>query len=88
MSAIELLERQLAANDLALDFVEHEVGCYDFAKNWAAVKVRECPVKKIDAWLKAIGAQRAGLAAEISDNLDQLAKDAPTWLAPYSRKLG
>lgn len=87
MSAYDLLEQQITVHDLALDFAEHEVGCYNFKENWVVLKAKECPVEKIRRWLHQVEPARVDLADKISNVLDDLAARNVTWLAPYTRSI-
>lgn len=48
---------QMDTEDLALTFMEEEVGRFDWQKNWNAVKERGDVRGKIQRWLKALNVE-------------------------------
>lgn len=64
--------------DLALQFVEDELGRFDFRVNWAKVKEKGDVRQRIQQWLEALNAD--GNPDEIIEYLDRLVTDrAGNW---------
>lgn len=65
--------------DLALLYVEEEVGRFDWKKNWAAVKQKGGVRERLEQWLKSI--QEQASPDEIISYLDRMCSDrAGIWL--------
>jgi len=65
--------------DLALSFMENEVGRFDWANNWAKLKSDGTARQKIQDWLDALQIEHD--PGEIASYLDQLtAERAGRWL--------
>jgi len=64
--------------DLACQFVEEEVGRFDFRTNWAKVKEKGDVRQRIQQWLEALNTE--GNPDEIIEYLDRLVADrAGNW---------
>ena len=64
--------------DAALQFIEDEVGRFDFRNNWAKVKEKGGVRQRIQQWLEALNAD--GNPDEIIEYLDRLVVDrAGNW---------
>ena len=64
--------------DLACQFMEDEVGRFDFRNNWAKVKEKGGVRQRIQQWLEALNAD--GNPDEIIEYLDRLVTDrAGNW---------
>lgn len=77
-----LLEDVLDDTDLALDYIEHEIGANRFVANWSKLKAVKNPVTAVQQWLDAIGDK--GNAAEIVKIIDDLAAKDTKWLTPFT----
>ena len=71
--------------DLALDYVEHEVGPNKFVDNWGRIKKSRDPVHHIKQWLRRT--KTPGNAAEIVSILDELASKGTTWLTDFTCRI-
>jgi len=58
--------------DLALHFVEEEVGRFDWRNNWHTLRVAGTAAQRVTDWLKAIGT--AHDPGRIMDYLDRMAE--------------
>jgi len=76
MAAPKSNVEELAIDDnfasLAADFVECEVGQFDFINNWANIKKRASFVADVEQWLMDLGINR-GYAPELIAAIDKLA---------------
>jgi hypothetical protein len=86
MAAAQIFDDVSREVDLALDFIEHEVGCNDFVTNWPQWKSAADPVARVQEWLKSTGTRGAS-AESIILAIDELAKRGTAWLTPYNRRL-
>ena len=68
--------------DLALDFVEHEIGANNFVSNWAKLKASKNAANVVSSWLSKIGAK--GDADRIVQVIDELSKSGTGWLTPFT----
>ena len=77
--AIQFKQRHLVeTEDLALQYVEDEVGRFDFRNNWAKVKEKGGVRQRIQQWLEALNVD--GNPDEIIEYLDRLVTDrAGNW---------
>jgi len=65
--------------DLALSFMEEEVGRFDWANNWAKIKESGTARQKIQDWLDALHIEHS--PDDISSYLDKLTSERPgRWL--------
>jgi len=70
-----LLDDEVSVGDIAADFIEDEVGHYDWVNNWNVVRARENPVVMVQAYL-----DRYGLVSDaqaVADTIDRMAQDNP-----------
>lgn len=81
-SVRQLLEDQQKVHDLALSFVETELGANHFVKNWRQLKASGDHERVIQRWLTAIGSRIK--AADIILVLDDLAAIGSKWLTPFT----
>jgi len=77
-----LLEEIQDSTDLALDFIEHEIGGNSFAKNWKATKQSRNVVEMVANWMRKIGAN--GNPEQIVKVIDELADRGTNWLTPFT----
>ncbi len=61
--------------DIALEFVEQELGRFDWRNNWATAKASGALPQRIQAWLEAVGTNAD--AQEIIQYIDTLVADRP-----------
>lgn len=78
----KLLEDIQDSTDLALNFIENEIGGNSFVRNWANAKANSNVEELVANWLKAIGA--TGDAKDIVDVIDSLATSKTSWLTPFT----
>lgn len=77
--SLKLLEELEVETDLALDYVEHEVGANSFLANWRATADKE---QTIAHWLRKI--QSSADPAKIVQVINELEAQATRWLTPYT----
>jgi len=70
-----LLDADEDTAEIAADFIENEVGRFDWTNNWAVIKAREDPVAKVQSYLDAYGL--VADARKIVDAVDQMAAENP-----------
>lgn len=70
-----LLDDEVSVSDLAADFIEDEVGHYDWVNNWAVVKSRGNPVQKVQDYLDRYSL--LSNAQAIVNTIDNMAKENP-----------
>lgn len=68
--------------DLALDFIEHEVGGSRLGRNWAAMKSKGDIAERVSHWMQKIGAN--GDASVLVKLIDELAAKDTYWLTPFT----
>lgn len=76
--APELFRRsrhQVDTDDLALTFVEDEIGRFDFSKNWEAAKRRGNMQERIRIWLDKLNVDTP--ADELMNAIDRLVTSRP-----------
>jgi hypothetical protein len=61
--------------EIAADFIENEVGRFDWTNNWAAIKAQEDPVAKVRAYLLIYDLR--GDPVEIVNIIDRMAQNNP-----------
>lgn len=61
--------------EIAADFIENEVGRFDWVNNWQVIRGREDPVAMVQAYLARYGL--VANAQEIVNSIDQMAQDNP-----------
>ena len=61
--------------EIAADFIENEVGRFDWVNNWQVIKAKEDPVAKVQSYLTAYGL--VADAQKIADAVDQMAAENP-----------
>lgn len=72
-------KRPVDTEDLALSFMEEEVGRFDWANNWAKIKGSGAARQKIQDWLDALQIEHD--PDEIASYLDRLTSErAGRWL--------
>lgn len=59
------------------DFVEQEVGKFDWASNWLKLKAESDPVERVKAWATSYGLDLD--AAELVRRLDAMAEGGGAW---------
>lgn len=62
-------------DDLALTYVENEIGRFDFARNWEVIKSRGNTLHRIRAWLDEQNVDSS--PEEIIATIDRLASNRP-----------
>jgi hypothetical protein len=70
-----LLDDEVSVTDIAADFIEDEVGHYDWINNWNVVRSRTDPVQMVQEYL-----DRYGLVADaqaVVNVIDGMAKNNP-----------
>lgn len=70
-----LLDDEVSVTDIAADFIEDEVGHYDWVNNWNVVRSRKDPVQMVQEYL-----DRYGLISDaqaIVNVIDEMAKNNP-----------
>lgn len=70
-----LLDDEVSVADIAADFIEDEVGHYDWVNNWNVVRSRKDPVRMVQEYL-----DRYGLVADaqaVVNVIDGMAKNNP-----------
>ncbi len=65
------------AEDIALDYVEHELGRLHFRENWEKLENKE---EEIASWLRDVK-EDPTLASSIVRAIDSLYQDGTTWEA-------
>jgi hypothetical protein len=78
----QLLEELQDSTDLALDFIEHEIGGNAFARNWKIAKQRINVEDMVAKWMAKIGA--VGNPQQIVKVIDELADHGTQWLTPFT----
>lgn len=81
----KLLESIQDSTDLALNFIENEIGGNAFVKNWANARASSDVEELVANWLKAIGAD--GDAKQIVEVIDSLAANNTSWLTPFTSSI-
>jgi hypothetical protein len=82
MKTRRLLEQITSETDIALDFIEHEIGANNFVANWQAVKQRRNVPEMIGNWMRKVGI--AGNPERVVAAVDKLANEKSNWLTPYT----
>jgi hypothetical protein len=78
----QLLEELQDSTDLALDFIEHEIGGNAFVRNWKLAKEKVNVEEMIAQWMKKIGA--VGNPQQVVKVIDELADRGTQWLTPFT----
>ena len=81
-STQRILEELQDSTDLALDFIENEIGGNSFVKNWKAAKQAKNVVEMIANWMEKIGA--TGDPQQVAKVIDELADRGTRWLTPFT----
>ena len=77
-----LLEEIQDSTDIALDFIENEIGGNTFVRNWNAAKKQGDVVKTVANWMSKVGI--SGDAQKVVDVIDALASRGTQWLTPFT----
>jgi len=80
--SLQLLRSLQETTDLALDFIEHEIGANMFQHRWHLLKQAEDPVIRVQNWLQKIGAK--GDPREIVRIIDEYADSGTKFLTPFT----
>jgi hypothetical protein len=70
-----LLDADESVADIAADFIENEVGRFDWVNNWQVVRSKGDPLGKVQAYLDQYGL--VADAQAVVDAIDQLAAENP-----------
>jgi hypothetical protein len=80
--ALILLEATELEVDLALDFIENEVGGNQFIQNWDKLKSQGDPTEKVANWMQKIGAEADPI--EIVKVIQDYAEQGAVFLTPFT----
>ena len=80
LGALDPVEQQafedlIQVDEMAADFIEHEVGRNDWIANWKLIKATRNPHDMIDSWLTQFNLQ--GDSSTISSHIDGLTQKYP-----------
>lgn len=70
-----VLDAEEDVTEIAADFVENEVGRFDWVRNWEVIKEKEDPVAKVQHYLLTYGLMAD--AREVVNIIDQMARTNP-----------
>ena len=70
-----LEEEPESVEEIAADFVENELGRFDWMRNWAVIKGKEDPVAKVKAYLDYYGLRAD--PQQIVDEIERLVEKVP-----------
>ena len=64
-----------STEDIAIEFIESEVGRYDWMRNWPVYKTKWSPVHKVGAWMRRVGYE--GSAKDVVRFIDWMVVNRP-----------
>lgn len=70
-----VLDADEDTTEIAADFIENEVGRFDWVNNWEVIKAKEDPVAKVQSYLDVYGL--VADAGKIVAAIDQMASENP-----------